>query len=177
MNEVFAVIGFASGLFGSVLGILTFLYFLNDRATRLRILLKMSYNAGGGMYNIRYPFVDFSDRVLAAETAGRTLCPGIEVINIGRSVFVIDEVGFALKKNLRVGRHMMFPDLVLPDMKRPFRLNPGESLVLYATETSIFDLERGINYIYATTSTEKTVFKRLSKFRLVMAKTATIFGK
>ncbi len=55
MNEVFAVIGFASGLFGSVLGILTFLYFLNDRATRLRILLKMSYNAGGGMYNIRYP--------------------------------------------------------------------------------------------------------------------------
>lgn len=168
MSETLSVIAFASGLLGSVLGLVSLFYFLNDRIVRPRIIFKMCYNAGGGIYCTRYPFQE-SERIATAIGSGLPVFPGIEVINIGRASFVVDEVGVTRTRSLK-NRHVLFEDLALPETKRPHKLNPGESVVLYTTQTSIFDLDRELGYAYASTSTEKTYYRPVKNYKHVMSR-------
>ena len=173
MSNAFEIIGFGMGLLGSVLGIISFLYFLNDRIARVRIYFKMSIKFNNVIYNSRFPFTDYSKELIANEKMGINLFPGIVVINIGRSVFVVEEVGFTIKRSIN-NRFMLAENITLPEMKRPYRLNPGDLINLYATQISIFDLPTNIKYVYVITSTEKIVFKRLKNFKKVMAQTNSI---
>src|SRR5208337_955144 len=141
MSEALSTIAFASGVLGSVLGLVSLFYFLNDRIVRAKVVFKICYNAGGGIVGMRYPFDDPSERLTKALRSGVPLFPGIEVINVGRASFVVDEVGVTSARSMK-GRGLLFPDLVLPDIKPPYRLGVGDSITLYATNQDIFALDR-----------------------------------
>ena len=66
------------------------------------------------------------------------------------------------------GRGLLFPDLVLPDIKPPYRLGVGDSITLYATSQDIFALDRSVVYAYVQTTTEKMFFRRLKNYKKVM---------
>jgi len=115
------------GAVGATLGVVNFIQKLADERVRLRVTPKLSFRAGGGVFNDKHA----SRLVHLLETYGPPTI-SVEVINLSKFPIVVDEVGLCESDTSKERAPFLQP-ILTDGQKWPLRLEPRASATVLSS--------------------------------------------